>query len=661
VTRRLNLGILAHVDAGKTTLTERLLYAAGIIQELGSVDDGTTQTDSMDLERRRGITIRSAVVSFEFNGVAINLIDTPGHPDFIAEVERILDILDGAVLVVSAVEGVQPQTRVLMRALRRLRIPTLVFVNKIDRMGAGNERIQQEMAEKLGLASIAMGKTSDLGSPEADFHPHQRGDETFTTELVDLVSRRDDAILSSYVAHGLELQSGWLWEAFRTQVRRSEVYPVLFGSAITGAGVSALATAITDLLPDAVQDEAVLSATIFKIDRGPAGEKIAYLRVFAGSLTLRRWLRFAGRPERRVTKIRVFEHGSAIQRPSIKAGQIGQVWGLAEARIGDSLGAVPSIGPAHHFAPPTLEAVIVPAYPRQGGALYAALTQLAEQDPLINLRQDDVRGETYLSLYGEVQKEVVKDTLAAEYGIEARFQDTTPICIERLLGVGNAVENMGQDDNPFLATVGLEIGPASAGSGVEFRPGAAVGALPLAFQRAIKDTVRLTLEQGLLGWAVPDCVVTLTHTGYAPRQSAAHQGFNKAVSSTGADFRGLTPLVLLAALADAGTVVHEPVHHFRLQLPVSALGRLLPKLARLRASPEKPHTRGDTCELDGEIPAASVHELQQELPGMTGGDGLLEFNFARYRPVPGPPPRRPRTDDNPLNRREYLLRLTRRV
>jgi ribosomal protection tetracycline resistance protein len=133
------------------------------------------------------------------------------------------------------------------------------------------------------------------------------------------------------------------------------------------------------------------------------------------------------------------------------------------------------------------------------------------------------------------------------------------------------------------------------------------------------------------------------------------------VSSTGADFRGLTPLVLLAALADAGTVVHEPVHHFRLQLPVSALGRLLPKLARLRASPEKPHTRGDTCELDGEIPAASVHELQQELPGMTGGDGLLEFNFARYRPVPGPPPRRPRTDDNPLNRREYLLRLTRRV
>jgi len=173
--RTLNLGILAHVDAGKTTLTERLLYAAGVIDEIGSVDQGSTQTDSLALERQRGITIKSAVVSFVIDAcdgpVTVNLIDTPGHPDFIAEVERVLHVLDGAVLVVSAVEGVQAQTRVLMRALQRLRIPTLVFANKIDRAGAGDERVLEEVAEKLTPALVAMGSVRDIGTRSAAFVP----------------------------------------------------------------------------------------------------------------------------------------------------------------------------------------------------------------------------------------------------------------------------------------------------------------------------------------------------------------------------------------------------------------------------------------------------------------------------------------------------------
>src|SRR5215212_7472135 len=160
--RTLNLGILAHVDAGKTTLTERLLHAAGVIDEIGSVDDGSTQTDSLALERRRGITIKSAVVSFALADVTVNLIDTPGHPDFIAEVERVLSVLDGAVLVISAVEGVQAQTRVLMRALRRLRIPTLLFVNKIDRGGADPERALRDIAGKLTPAIVPMGRSTGL-------------------------------------------------------------------------------------------------------------------------------------------------------------------------------------------------------------------------------------------------------------------------------------------------------------------------------------------------------------------------------------------------------------------------------------------------------------------------------------------------------------------
>ncbi len=197
--RTLNLGILAHVDAGKTTLTERLLYAAGVIDELGSVDDGSTQTDSLPLERRRGITIKSAVVSFEIGDVAVNLIDTPGHPDFIAEVERVLSVLDGAVLVVSAVEGVQSQTPLLMRALQRLRVPTLIFVNKIDRRGADSERVLQALSERLTSAIVPLGSVRDPGSRAACFTPWDGADPAFDVRLATVLAERDEAILAVYV------------------------------------------------------------------------------------------------------------------------------------------------------------------------------------------------------------------------------------------------------------------------------------------------------------------------------------------------------------------------------------------------------------------------------------------------------------------------------
>src|ERR1700726_4209356 len=190
--KTLNLGILAHVDAGKTTLTERLLYAAGVIDEIGSVDAGTTQTDSLALEQQRGITIKSAVVSFPVNDVTVNLIDTPGPPDFIAEVERGLSVLDGAILVISAVEGVQPQTRILMRALQRLRIPTLVFVNKIDRAGAGDERVVQAISERLTTAVVPMGTTYELGTRAATFPLSGEEDTVFRARLAEVIAERDE-------------------------------------------------------------------------------------------------------------------------------------------------------------------------------------------------------------------------------------------------------------------------------------------------------------------------------------------------------------------------------------------------------------------------------------------------------------------------------------
>ena len=234
--RTLNLGILAHVDAGKTTLTERLLYAAGVIDAPGSVDAGTTQTDSLALERQRGITIKSAVVSFAIGDVDVNLIDTPGHPDFIAEVERVLSVLDGAVLVVSAVEGVQAQTRVLMRALQRLRIPTLVFVNKIDRRGAQGARVLRQISEKLTPAIVAMGSAERLSTPAASSAPYTQADADFRARLAELLADHDDEILAAYVDDERSISYARLRAGLADQTSNALVHPVFFGSAVTCGG-----------------------------------------------------------------------------------------------------------------------------------------------------------------------------------------------------------------------------------------------------------------------------------------------------------------------------------------------------------------------------------------------------------------------------------------
>jgi ribosomal protection tetracycline resistance protein len=649
----LNLGILAHVDAGKTSLTERLLYAAGVIDHVGRVDDGDTQTDTLALERRRGITIKSAVVSFEVNGTVVNLIDTPGHPDFIAEVERVLDVLDGVVLVVSAVEGVQPQTRVLMRTLRRLGLPVLVFVNKIDRRGARSEALLGEIAAKLGIEVVPMGSVRNLGTKHAAFVPYAGT----AAEVLEPLAEHDDLLLTAYLADRpvpAERVRGELADL----TRAGQLHPVFFGSAITGAGVPELTAGIVALLPAAGGDaDAEPSGSVFKIEREPGGQKVALIRMFDGTVRIRDRLRF-GRAGDTVTRISVVGGGAGAPPEAVTAGRIARVWGLAHAHMGDPVGRR-RVTSAAAFAPPTLETVVIPARPAEAARLHQALTELAEQDPLINVR---IAGaEISLSLYGEVQKEVIEATLADDYGLRVAFRETTTICIERVVGTGEAVTAKDAEDNPFLAGVGLRIEPAPPGSGLAYaRDGFVLGTMPPAFFAAVEETVHATLAQGLHGWQVTDCRVTLTHTGYFPRQSHAHAQFDKSMSSTGADFRQLTPLVVMAALSEAGTQVCEPVHRFRLELPSETLAATLAMLAAVRAVPLETTPQGASFVLEGDVPAEQVHALTRLLPGVTHGEGLLETNLDRYRPVAGIPPSRPRTDANPLSRKEYLLRVTRR-
>ncbi|MDG4832569.1 TetM/TetW/TetO/TetS family tetracycline resistance ribosomal protection protein [Solwaraspora sp. WMMD1047] len=664
----MNLGILAHVDAGKTTLTERLLYAAGVIDTVGAVDAGTTRTDTLELERQRGITIRAAVVSFEVAGVPVNLIDTPGHPDFIAEVERVLSLLDGVVLVISAVEGVQPQTRVLMRALRRLRVPTLLFVNKIDRRGADPGRVLDAIRGRLTPAIVPMGAVEEAGTRRARFRPHRLADPAARTALIEALADRDDALLAAYVEDERAVTDRELRAGLAAQTRRSLTHPVFLGSAITGEGVAALRAGLVELLPAPVGDErAPAAGRVFKIDRGPAGEKIAYVRMFAGTVRARERLPVrtadGGTGVAKATAISVSAGGTWVGRSALVAGEIGRLWGLAGARIGDTIGQPPVTDVEHRFAPPTLETVVSTVRPADEGALRAALAQLAEEDPLINVRADDSGREVSVSLYGEVQMEVIQATLATEFGIDVTFRETTVICVERPVRRGEAVEPLHADGNPFRAGIGLRVEPGPPGSGIEFRLRVGPQTIPMyvyrnadGFADHMAGYVRRALAEGRFGWRVTDCVVTMIASEYSvPDGPPSRRG----PLSTPADFRDLTPLVLMAALERASTVVCEPVLRVGLEVPVRTISGVLTALGRLGAAVREQTVRGELTSIEAAVPAARMRELHRRLPGLTAGEGVLETAFDGYRPVHGPVPTRPRTTADPRHRQLYLLSLTR--
>jgi ribosomal protection tetracycline resistance protein len=576
--RTLNLGILAHVDAGKTTLTERLLYAAGVIDAIGSVDRGTTQTDTLELERRRGITIKAAVVSFPIGDLTVNIIDTPGHPDFIAEVERSLLVLDGALLVVSAVEGVQPQTRVLMRALRRRRVPTLIFVNKIDRRGADPERVHREIEAKLA-------------PPDS--------------------------------------------------------LPVFFGSARTGAGVDALMAAIDRLLPATRGDEdGPVSGTVFKIERDAAGEKIAYVRMFAGTLRTRDRIGIGRDGLQKVTDIRPVGSGGPARRGAVSAGGIAKVQGLNAAMVGDTVGAPPPRSEHHRFAPPTLETVVDPVHDRDRGALRAALTELAEQDPLINVRQDDALGEITVSLYGEVQQEVIQATLENDYRIAVTFRATATIHIERPARTGEAIELLQDDANPTCATIGLRIAPAAVGSGIGFRLAVDPRTIPTyiyktaeRFTGLMREHAERALRAGRYGWPVTDCAVTVNTCGYYVGDGATKptQPMHR---TTAADFRHLMPRVLRVALDRAGTVVCEPMVRVSIEAPAPALGPVLAAAGRCGGAVEPVVSGDELAVITATMATDRVPELRRQVADLTGGEGVVETEFAGYQPVAGEPPRR---------------------
>ncbi|WP_199035137.1 elongation factor G [Glycomyces salinus] len=630
----LNLGIVAHVDAGKTSLTERLLFNAGILDRVGSVDDGSTQTDSMELERRRGITIQSAVVAFALGGSTVNLIDTPGHTDFVAEVERALHVLDGAVLVVSAVEGVQAQTRVLMRTLRRLAVPTVLFVNKIDRAGAREAGLLREVAEHLAPAIVPMTTVRGIGTAEAATEPVDLSAPDAFEPAAEILADGSDEFMAAYLEDpaGVDIAA-----ELAAQTRRGLAHPVFFGSAVTGAGVEALTAGIRHFLPSPRRSsEGGPRGTVFKVEHAASGRKIAYIRVRGGTLVAREHLEVHRRgPEGtvaldagKVTSVEVFESGTATVAEAAPPGSIAKASGLTDVRIGDAVGSAEELPERGLFTPPTLETVVRPVDRNERIALAKALTSLSERDPLVDPHLDEVSGQTAVRLYGDVQKEVVASLLDEEFGIAVRFEKTRAIHIERPYAVAEALHEMGRwAPTSHAVTLGLRIEPAEPGSGVLYELEVERGSLTKAYRNAVEGTVRRRLRRGPYGWEITDCRVAVTASGYLGPVKPGQ-------------FREVAELLLDQLIDEAGTTVYAPVNSFQLEFPDRSSGKIVAALIDSRALIKGQFSGGGVGYIRGLMDAESVHGFESRLPGLTRGRSVFITELDHYRPVRTNPPRR---------------------
>ena len=622
----LNLGILAHVDAGKTSLTERLLYEFGATNGMGSVDGGTTQTDSGELERLRGITIRASVASFTVADLQVNLVDTPGHPDFIAEVERSLSVLDAAILVVSAVEGVQAQSHVLMRSLRKLGLPTLIFVNKIDRRGARTADLIAEIRARLAPSAVVMSTVTRAGTAAAAAEARSLEHEGVRTEIAEILAEHDDELLWLALENRIPDSTNVLVR-LAEQFSSSLLNPIYFGSAHTGSGCRNIVHGVRELLAkrstESVTEDGP-SGVVFAVGRSASGEKTALLRLFSGELRPREKVIFhhdgygerPGQYQAQLTGVEVVGTGSN----RLTAGGIGRIRGARQARVGDRIGPPRRSGAV--FPPPAFEVVVRSAKPDDATKLHAALLRLADEDPLIKANPLG-DGATSVFLYGEVQKEVIEARLRDEFAVHAVFEEVQPLYYERLLGTGEAQHEIKPHRaNRFWATVGLRVEPDVPGTGHSYRGEVEIGSIPRAFHTAIEETVARCLRRGPLGWQMVDCAVTLTKSGYSAPNSVA------------ADFRAVTPLVLAKALQVARTEVHEPCLRFQADVPSDLINVVTNRLIGFGADiGSTVESASGTWLISGEIPARLAQSFAATLPGITRGEGFWWTEPGRDRPV----------------------------
>ena len=632
----INIGILAHVDAGKTTLTESLLYTSGAILELGSVDKGTTRTDTMFLERQRGITIQAAVTSFNWNDYKINIVDTPGHTDFITEVYRSLSVLDGAILVISAKDGVQAQTRILFHALQKMNIPTIIFINKIDQYGINLNNIYQNIKEKLSNDIIVMQNVTL--TPEISIK------NIIDLDDWDPVISKNDKLLEKYIA-GEKLTIQELTYEESRCVKKGSLFPIYHGSARNNIGTQQLIEAISNLFcPEMNKNYSELCGRVFKIEYTDHKQRLVYLRLYSGTLHLRDTIILPSKKKVKLTEIYIPSNGEMIQTKTVCSGDIFIIPNNT-LRLNDIIGNE-KILPCNVWNDkpvPMLRTRIEPIKIEEREKLLDALTEIADTDPLLRYYVDTITHEIIISFLGTVQLEVICSLLIEKYHINIRIEDPTVIYLEKPLQKADYTIHIEVPPNPFWASIGLSITPLPIGSGIQYESKVSLGYLNQSFQNAVREGINYGLEQGLYGWEVTDCKICFEYgVYYSP-------------VSTPSDFRFLAPIVLEQTLKKAGTQLLEPYLSFILFTPQGYLSRAYNDAQKHCAIIETSQSKNDEIIFTGHIPVRCINEYRNTLTLYTSGQAVFLTELKGYQIATCEPVIQSRRPNNRIDKVRHMF------
>ena len=638
-----NLGILAHVDAGKTTVTEHILYLAGAIRSVGNVDKGTSLSDTMDVEKRRGISVRATTVTFEWEGVQVNLIDTPGHVDFAAEVERSLRVLDCAILVVSAVEGIQAHTETIWAALKALEIPVILFVNKVDRMGSDMAAVVEDARARFSPDIVQLNQPVDEGNTEASIRELEG--ETLK-ETAERIAAKDDSLLERYLDEET-LEWSDLAPVLTNAVPQRELFPVLCGVAKNNIGVEALLYGVITYFAD-TQGEGgdPVSGVVFHLEHDSKLGRIAGVRLFAGRLENRDTVTNAtAEREEKVTQIERSAGSRFEDTGVLTAGDIGFVCGMPDVQIGDMLGDPDRVPGDYRLSEPLLSVQAIPEDEADHTRLAEVLLQLSSEDPHLNFTWFEDERELHVKIMGAIQTEILTEVLGTRFGIPTHFTEPTVIYKETpaTSGYGNEQYTM---PKPCWAIVNYLIEPGEPGSGVSFASEVGVNDIKARYQKEIARSIDGALKQGPKGWEATDLKITLV------------EGSDHVQHSRAGNFKLATNIALLRGLTETDTILLEPILVFRIEVPEAYIGKVTSEIIGGRGVLDPAESKGARVIQSGRIPLATSMDLPIKLSSMTSGTAKSSFRYACYEPCPsGQGVVRPYHGISPLDRSKYILKM----
>ncbi len=626
----IHIGILAHVDAGKTTLTERILFETGATRSVGRVDDGSAHTDTLEVERRRGISVRAASAQIEHRGEQIYLIDTPGHMDFSAEIEFSLLPLECAVLVVSAVEGVQSQTRAVYQAAKKRNIPILFFINKTDRAGADAAGVLEEIRAEFGV------KPADFCSRE---------------DLIDAVCDRDDEFLAYCLEHEPDRDEILARLAALFRAGLATVY--VAGSALQSRGVDALLDAIVALCPRFADPGGETAAVAFRVEHSRALGRLVHVKLLSGALQNRGTLyNPASQATEKILQIRKIKGLKFYDAGALSAGEIGVLSGFSRTKAGDLLLAtegaqapafVKSLDVAGSIAVPLLRARVTPADERDYPALVAAVEELSAEDPNLRMLWEKETRELILHVTGRVQLEILEELMRRRFDLRVSFGDPSVIYKETPTMAAEGYEAYTMP-KPCWAVLRFLIEPAARGSGVSYKSTVNANKLFYAYQAQVAQALPGALSQGPLGWEVTDVNITLI------------DGEHHLVHTHPLDFIVATPMAVMNGLAAAKTTLLEPLYAFRLDAPEEYGGRLMQEIIGLRGRVDAPAVSRGRCRLEGVYPVSAGLDFPVRAASLSRGQARLSLAFGGYQPCDLSLGRTvPYRGVSPLDRAKYIL------